>query len=250
MADHAPVETPENNPSLSSFIPEPPVATPPPAPVNPEYTTTEDAPATAEQPLASEPLATELQNMLAQITRKEEQISTLQCALNLHHFRYDANRLNATLTQCYAVLFKAGVSQGDMRTLADAATQGIPDLPSLQQAFQAAIVPALKLRSREHVEESRWYRFLRERIVDAITIRKIGWQEGKSVEAVIGRAEVHLKNHALNDAYQEILSLPDDSKKPFGEWLRQMEIWRAYMRMIDRLKQASDADPSGAMHGN
>jgi hypothetical protein len=193
----------------------------------------------------------QLQQLTETVSSKEQKIMQLRCALDIQSHAAQPDLLGNDIKQCYALLLEAGVSQGDIRTLLEAAMQsGIPEKAATIKAFHASIAPALRAQSEEHTEESAWYTNMRKQISDSFTIRKTGWQEGESVEAIIGRAEVLLNQSNINEAFNQIHQLPDTAKKHFGTWLKMIEIQRTHARCIEALLRAADKKTMEQPHGN
>lgn len=216
------------------------------AATNVDEAATRSADNTAETKL----IAAQLELLNHTVTDKDQKISTLKCALQIQTSAHQPDIYGMTLNQCYAVMVNAGISQGDIKLLTDAShRQGVPDRDEMSRTFQSAIAPSLRVHEEAHVEESGWYKALRQRITDSFIIRKTGWQDGDSTEAIIGRAESYISKSRLNKAYDEIQKLSDNAKKPFKDWLEMVEVYHTQKRVTDALIQASESEKAESRYG-
>lgn len=225
-------------PIISPEIPEPtPSPVPMPTPLPPPVENVQPA-APADAAISGQ-----LQQLGNALSQKDKKIAMLQCALQIQSYASLPDGLTAPLKQCYALLVDAGVSQGDIKKLTEASMRGgVPDKEEMWQKFHEAIPAAMRIREKNYTEESNWYRALHQRITDALIIRKTGWQEGDSIEAIIGRAEFYLRKDGLGEAESELEKLSDNAKRPFHEWLELVEMHHALNRVLDLLIKATNTD--------
>ncbi len=185
----------------------------------------------------------QLQKLTDSVSEKEMKISKLRCALDLQTYANHRELLNNALQQCYAILINAQITQGDIKKLDEAATRsGIPTEEEMAEAFRAGIIPSLRSSQQEHIEQTEWIASLKQYLSSVLTVRKKGWQEGATPEAIIGRAESYLKQSKTDEAFNEIQQLPEKAKQPFRDWLSMIEIRRAHQRAVNLLLRNTETN--------
>lgn len=136
------------------------------------------------------------------------------------------------------------VLEAALPALQASAPTGIAALPELQSAFAQAAREAM-ITTYDH--ESFLGR-LQANLARAITIRKIGAQQGDSLEAKLARAEASLQRGDLAGSIKQLQGLDANATASLDPWLTRAKTRENAMGALQMLHEAMSAAPQPTTH--
>ena len=172
-----------------------------------------------------------------QLNQQGQLIRLLQCQVGLTQNRHITSGLKQVLNRCYAVITNANIKFSDYKTLMDIESNGgVPTQEAINELFKKLAPEALRAGSAPaNVEQNAISKALHS--FDALfTVRKTGFQEGDSVEAMIGRTEHYVKLGQYDKAEIELEALPTNSREVFAPYIQAIKQHQAFDRLFDKLQ--------------
>ncbi|MCC5975150.1 MAG: hypothetical protein JJT81_14010 [Rubellimicrobium sp.] len=121
------------------------------------------------------------------------------------------------------------------------ATNGLPTLAMLQDAFPTSARAALAAARSEGVadeDSNPVVAFLR----DTLDVRSVEPRDGADVDAVLSRAEAALRTGQLDRALMELDALPEPALAAMSNWIAAAQIRLAAISAVGALSQSSNAE--------
>lgn len=135
----------------------------------------------------------------------------------------------------------AGMGIAIPPVLTAVATNGLPTLAMLQEAFPTSARAALAAARSEGVADegsNPVMAFLRE----TLDVRSVTPREGADVDAVLSRAEAALRTGQLDRALIELDALPEPALAAMSNWIAAAQIRLAAISAVGALSQSSNAE--------
>jgi hypothetical protein len=120
------------------------------------------------------------------------------------------------------------------------AEQGLPTEAALGERF-GQLLPDI-IHADDLANDSSWYGRMWTNFLSLITVRRVGDQPGNDVRALVGRAELELKEHDLAGAVEEVRKLPSAPAEVARPWREAAEARLALDKLIGDINARLLAD--------